>query len=78
MNIENPFESGHIRNYILFYVGIVIIMILFFVASSLFLDVEKPEKKTFNTKPVVKQVDAVVKTQTKAKSSPFKLLDKAY
>ncbi len=47
--IENPFESGHIKNYLLLYASIVVIMILFFIASTLFLDVEKYETKKFNT-----------------------------
>ncbi len=47
--MQNPFESGHIKNYILLYVSIVVIMILFFVASTLFHDVENMERKKFNT-----------------------------
>jgi hypothetical protein len=48
--MNNPFESGHIKNYILLYASVVVIMILFFIASTLFNDVKKMEKKTFNTK----------------------------
>lgn len=47
--MQNPFESGHIKNYILLYVSIVVIMILFFIASTLFHDVENMEKKKFNS-----------------------------
>lgn len=47
--MQNPFESGHIKNYILLYASIVVIMVLFFIASSLFLEVENVEKKVFNT-----------------------------
>ena len=43
--MENPFESGHIKNYILAYSSIVVIMVLFFVASTLFHDIEKEKKK---------------------------------
>ncbi len=46
--MQNPFESGHIKNYILLYVSVVVIMILFFIASTLFHDVENMEKKKFN------------------------------
>ena len=74
--MENPFESGHVRNYILFYAGIVLIMILFFFASSLFNDVKVVEKKVFHyetnaTKTKNIQVEA-------EKPRRFKLLDKAY
>ncbi len=47
--MQNPFESGHIKNYILLYVSVVVIMILFFIASTLFHDVENMEKKKFNS-----------------------------
>ena len=78
--MQNPFESGHIRNYILFYVGVVFIIILFFFASSLFNDVAVVEKKVFNTtikKSVTQEKENSVQ---KEKSNPFelKLLKKAY
>lgn len=47
--MQNPFESGHIKNYILLYVSVVVIMVLFFIASTLFHDVENMEKKKFNS-----------------------------
>ena len=78
LNINNPFESGHIKNYILFYAAIVVIVILFFIASTLFHDVDAIEKKVFNTdvnKTTFKQ--GVEKEEVKF-SSKFKLLDKAY
>ncbi len=74
MKIENPFESGHIRNYILLYASIVVIMILFFIASTLFNgDEEKIEKKRFSTKNTT-----IKKIQATKKERKFKLLDKAY
>jgi hypothetical protein len=48
--MENPFESGHIKNYLLLYASVVVIMILFFIASTLFNDIKVHEKKVFNTK----------------------------
>ncbi len=61
MKIDNPFESGQIKNYLLFYAGIVVIMILFFIATSLFHDIKEEKKKVFDTnvtaKSVVKTVD---------------------
>ena len=74
-NFTNPFESGHIKNYILFYVSIVIIMILFFIATTLFQEDKKIEKKVFNTKTIMplKQTQEVPQETTR-----FKLLDKGY
>lgn len=75
--MENPFESGHVKNYLLLYASVVVIMILFFIASSLFNDVENIEKKIFNTeiKEEVVQEDLVQDINANPK---FKLLDKAY
>ncbi len=78
---NNPFESGHIRNYILFYAGVVLIMILFFFASSLFNDVAVVEKKVFNT--TIKNsvtLEPEKSVQEGEKNNPFKLklLKKAY
>jgi len=77
MTINNPFESGHIRNYILLYVSVVAIMILFFIASSIFLDDDIIEKKVFNTEvnASLKKVKVLHDNATKMK---FKLLDKGY
>jgi len=74
--VENPFESGHIKNYILLYVSIVVIMVLFFVASSLFHEVEAVEKKEFSTEIVEKEIVDNLKEEDK--TPKFKLLDKAY
>jgi len=74
--MQNPFESGHIKNYILLYASVVVIMILFFIATTLFNEVEVIEKKEFNTY-IEKKV--VVDDIEKESSKPiFKLLDKAY
>lgn len=86
--MQNPFESGHIKNYILLYAAVVLIMILFFIASTLFHDVQEVEKKTFNTesKNVLRSDNKEADTQSSPKAvkenesreSRFKLLDKAY
>ncbi|MCD6190278.1 MAG: hypothetical protein J7K14_01905 [Sulfurimonas sp.] len=75
--MENPFESGHIKNYLLLYVSVVVIMILFFIASSLFNDVDEIDKKVFNTEVKEKSTDKNIEPEVNA-SSRFKLLDKAY
>jgi len=79
MKIENPFESGHIRNYILLYASVVVIMVLFFIASTLFNNnEEKIEKKNFNTEMSAIQKEQSSKTTPLVKEKKFKLLDKAY
>ena len=75
--MENPFESGHVKNYLLLYASVVVIMVLFFIASSLFNDVEDIEKKIFNTEIQEKVTEENIEPEVNA-SSKFKLLDKAY
>ncbi len=53
--MENPFESGHIKNYILAYASVVVIMILFFIATTLFHETEVLEKKVFVQKELPKK-----------------------
>ncbi|MBU1657445.1 hypothetical protein KKG72_00115 [bacterium] len=74
--MQNPFESGHIKNYILLYASVVVIMVLFFVASTLFHDVAEVEKKVFDTN-VTKSFSKEIKADENS-TSQFKLLDKAY
>ena len=78
--MQNPFETGHIRNYILFYVSVVLIMILFFFASSLFNDKVVIEKKVFNTTIQKSLIQEANETIQQTESNPFKLklLKKAY
>ena len=78
--MQNPFETGHIKNYILLYASVVVIMILFFIASTLFHDVQEIEKKQFNTESKeveVKDLSGPVE-KNKSQTSKFKLMDKAY
>ncbi|MCX6052356.1 MAG: hypothetical protein NTZ60_07555 [Campylobacterales bacterium] len=77
--MQNPFESGHIKNYVLLYVSVVVIMILFFIASMLFNDVKEVEKKVFDTNvsefPHAKKP---MENIEEVNGSRFKLLEKAY
>ncbi|QOY51372.1 hypothetical protein [Candidatus Sulfurimonas baltica] len=78
--MQNPFESGHIKNYILLYASVVATMILFFIASTLFNDVKTMDKKVFNsevseTLHVENKKDVA---EEKSEQTKFKLLDKAY
>jgi hypothetical protein len=77
--MQNPFESGHIKNYILLYVSVVVIMILFFAASTLLHDVPDIEQKIFDTNTsqnALQNKEDELKIETN--STKFRLLDKAY
>ncbi|MDD2356807.1 MAG: hypothetical protein PHX13_02725 [Thiovulaceae bacterium] len=77
MKIENPFESGQIKNYILFYIAIIVIMILFFIASSLFNDIKQEKTKVFDTNVTLKKVPVLPEENTtKEKKSPVILMKK--
>ena len=76
--MENPFESGHIKNYLLLYASVVVIMILFFVASTLFNENEVMEKKVFATEKVESNLSNVEEQKTEEEKPKFRLLDKAY
>ncbi len=79
MKIENPFESGHIKNYILLYASVVAIMILFFFASTLFQeDTKKIEQKSFNTKTPELKKPQTANKETSVKEKKFKLLQTNY
>lgn len=76
--MQNPFTNGQVKNYLLFYASIVVIMILFFIASTLFNDVQKVEKRVFSTE--IKEVNTtgeepIVEQNT---TSRFKLMDSVY
>jgi len=74
--MQNPFESGHIKNYIYLYASVVVIMILFFIASTLFIDVKQVDKKVFNTDISKPQHETKIVEVKKEKK--FKLLEKSY
>lgn len=76
--MENPFESGHIRNYLLLYASVVVIMVLFFIASTLFNDVKQMEKKVFDTNILEETRVDVVKKVIEVNASRFKLMPKVY
>lgn len=81
MKIENPFENGHIKNYILAYVGVVVIMVLFFIAATLWNEPKVYPKKEFATQTMIKEPKSQSVEQTqkqKVKKSKIKLLDGGY
>jgi len=78
MEINNPFTNGQIKNYLLLYASIVVIMILFFIATSLFNDVKKIDKKVFNT--AVKSENKKEKSEKSGEENrmKFKMLESGY
>jgi len=78
--MRNPFESGQIKNYLLLYASVVVIMVLFFIATSLFNEPVKHEKKEFNTEINATQLakQKEIKEALKPKEHKYKLLEKAY
>ena len=80
MKIQNPFEDGHIKNYILLYASVVVIMVLFFIATTLFHDVSSIDKKVFkedknSSANVDKREDNLEQNSSKKR---FKLLERGY
>jgi hypothetical protein len=77
--MNNPFEAGHIKNYILLYVSVVVIMILFFIAATLFRDIDEVEKKSFKTQPSdVSHAKKIRQNVDEVNSTRFKLMSKGY
>ena len=76
--MNNPFETGHIKNYILLYASVVVIMILFFIASTLFHDVKDVDKKSFSTTVEASHVKKEMKNVEEVNSTRFKLMPKSY
>ncbi len=76
--MENPFESGHIKNYLLSYASIVVIMVLFFIASTLFNEVKEVEKKVFDTNVSIQNDKKIMKNIKEVNSSRFKLMKSSY
>ena len=80
--MQNPFESGHIKNYILLYASVVVIMILFFIATTLLRDNKDIDKKIFSTEST-KAIEENSKVQDKKEedtslTSKIKLMDRSY
>ncbi|MEJ2373201.1 MAG: hypothetical protein P8Y22_03075 [Sulfurimonas sp.] len=76
----NPFESGHIKNYILLYVSILVIIILFFIAGELFIEPKEIEKKVFNTDKNISIINQAQKEEEKKEEfkPKFKLLEQTF
>ncbi|MBW6488430.1 hypothetical protein [Sulfurimonas sp.] len=79
--MQNPFETGHIKNYILLYASVVIIMILFFIATTLFHDAKSIETRVFssdmNSLELVEKREKVSQDESN-QTKRFKLLQRSY
>jgi len=79
--MQNPFETGQIKNYILLYASVVLIMILFFIASTLFHDAKSVETKVFktdvNSSELADRREKISQDESN-KTQRFKLLDRSY
>ena len=75
--MQNPFDSGHIKNYVLLYASVVVIMILFFLATSLFNEAKDIEKKVFDTE-IKESVENNDTTVEKKFTTEFKLMESNY
>jgi hypothetical protein len=87
--MQNPFESGHIKNYILLYVSVVVIMILFFIAATLFRDVNiNSSIESWTSTEVNRLEESSLESNSRKKNTnnqqkegfkpKFKLLEKNY
>lgn len=75
--MQNPFETGHIKNYVLLYVSVVVIMVLFFFATSLFHDIETVEQRVFEKESKKEKKQERSDEQNSSKLQ-FKVLEKGY
>ncbi len=65
------------KKYLLFYVGVVVMVILFFVVATIFREEKDIEKKVFKVEKTSPTTEKEVPNEVK-KATKFKLLDKAY
>ncbi len=74
---NNPFSKEQIKNYLLFYVGVVTIVVLFFIASTLFHEVKDVKPKHFDinkTKIAESKEKKEKKAEKKKSTTNFKMM----
>ncbi len=79
--MQNPFSREQINNYILFYVGIIAIIILFYILNTFLNPIEVHEKKVFDsniTEGYVIEKTIEESPPEKEEKNTIRLLDKAY
>jgi len=75
---SNPFESGQIKNYLLLYASVVVIMVLFFLATTLFSSPKKEIKQREFKTELPKKSETETSQSSITKETHFKLLKSAY
>jgi len=79
--MQNPFSREQINNYVLFYVGIITIMVLFYILNTYLNPIQVHEQKVFDNNttviPVTEEAPAEKKPEIEEKNT-IRLLDKAY
>ncbi|MEA3373948.1 MAG: hypothetical protein U9Q62_09710 [Campylobacterota bacterium] len=80
--MQNPFSKEQIKNYLLLYGAIVVIMVLFYILNNLLNKQKSHEQKVFETGSSVQIKESSEKPNEEAESSNnnsrFKLLEKGY
>ncbi len=76
--MQNPFSKEQIKNYLLLYGAIVIIMVLFYILNSLLSEQKQHEVKVFETEVSVESNSEEATEVQKESSSRFKLLESGY
>lgn len=72
--VLQPFEPKQIKSYILFYAGVILLVVAFYVANTLFNPVTAHDKKIFETNASVHPKAPEAAQAVKSEPSPFKLL----
>jgi len=75
--MDHTFTKEQIKNYFLLYGAIIVIMILFFIASKLFYTPSSHEKRLFETK-VLDKKEILKKVEIPKENRKFKILEHAY
>lgn len=80
---KNPFSKEQIKNYLLLYAAIVVIMILFYFLNTLLSEQKQHEKRLFDTNvsSTIEEAAGIAKEVPETNSSEknrFRLLEKGY
>lgn len=75
--MDHTFTKEQIKNYLLLYGAIIVIMVLFFIAAKLFYVPNQHDQKVFDTK-VLDKKEVLKKVEVPKENRRFKLLENAY
>ncbi|OQX59727.1 MAG: hypothetical protein B5M52_02435 [Helicobacteraceae bacterium 4484_230] len=78
--MQNPFTSNQIKNYLLLYAAVVVIMVIFYLLNTSFNNIATHERKVFDERAVNlnKKADVEDAQKKDANRSSIRLLKKAY